>query len=124
VWSTSYTSTILAATILSDGTGASAQLAIHGNVYVPKANVVLAATNQGTAKLRGGLVAASVALQSAGTNVEDISTDTGTGERQIVVTSTVNRVGTEKVVSATAVVRVANDSVRTTNIDSWVVSNP
>jgi hypothetical protein len=111
-------------TILTDGVGAQTQMAIHGNVYVPKANVVLGAPNSGTAKLRGGLVTGGVSLSSTGTNVMDVSTSTGTGERQIVITSTVNQQAPEKVVTAIAVVRVANDSARTVNIDSWVVSNP
>jgi hypothetical protein len=113
----------------SGGQANGSQLVIHGNIYAPEQCVVSGVTGNGAMlNLRGGIVAGSLELRSSASvsNGGSITTGTGSGsgQRRVVITATSAASTDNKQIRATAVVAIANDTARTTNVMSWVVANP
>lgn len=108
--------------IVQTAPGASAKLAVHGEVYTPRARVSLFGTSQAWATLQAGVVAAGLDLQAApGPSNFEVSTPIGAGSRTIRLVATTNSVGGEKQIRAVADVVVVNDASRTVSVTSWRV---
>ena len=109
--------------ILVVGNGNQTELAIHGNVYTPTGYVQVRATNASRAELQGGVVAAQVDIRaSAGISNLNIATNSGPGQRTIVVTATSGGSG-EKPITASAVLTIGNDANKTLMVVSWRLIN-
>jgi hypothetical protein len=111
------------------GQATGSQLVVHGNVYGPDACIVSGVTGNGAMlELRGGVVAGALELRSSASvaNGGSITTGTGSGSgrRRVVITATSAASTNSKQIRATAVVSIANDTARTTNVMSWVIANP
>jgi hypothetical protein len=112
--------------ILRVATGTGPEIALHGNTWVPESKVEIFATNMSRANMRGGIVAGWLdlaATSSLGPEALAISTSSGTGQRRMVLTSTVTKIPPEKDLFARAVVDIVNDSKHTANVVSWFVEN-
>lgn len=108
----------------SNASGNPGHTAVHGLIYVPEGSVSLSATNTNQAESTGGLVAWDVSLQaSSSASGLVVSVQTNPTIRTTTLTSSVSEGG--KLVTATAVVEVANDgATKTVVVDSWTVNNP
>ena len=110
--------------VITVGSGNQPQLAIHGLVYTPSANVDFKVTNDSYAMLTSGIVTGRLKLQASGSALANgtpsITINNGTITRKAVITSTAEGVtdGGRDIV-ATAVVNITNDVNRTVSIDSW-----
>jgi hypothetical protein len=112
--------------ILRVSTGTGPEIALHGNTWVPESKVEMFATNTSRANMRGGIVAGWLdlaATSSLGPEALAISASSGTGQRRMVLTSTVTKIPPEKDLFARAVVDIVNDSKHTANVVSWFVAN-
>lgn len=118
--------------LMTGSTGGSglrrAEISIHGPVHAPTGIISIeATTDSARAKYIGGIVAGEFRLQASGSTPPgalEISVRTSAGERTVLLTSTVDQRPGEKPISARALLTVANDANRTTNIQSWTVNNP
>jgi hypothetical protein len=113
----------------SGGQANGSQLVVHGNIYAPDRCIVSGVTGTGAMlMLRGGVVAGTLELRSSASvsNGGSLSSGAGasSGQRTVVLTATSAATANSKQIRATAVVSIANDANRTTNIASWVVANP
>jgi hypothetical protein len=110
--------------VLAMAFGSSAQLAVHGMVYVPTGTVDLFASTS-VADLLGGLECSALKIgQSAsGSSGRVISAQAGPQPRYVVITATA-QVPAEPGVTSTAVVAIGNDPARTVTIHSWITANP
>ena len=122
-WGPTETSHPAGGTLASTSAGSRTDVVLHGLVYAPEARVSFLGTNQSTASLTGGVVAAGLDLQSApGSGGLSVSNRVGPGNRTIRIEAATNRVGSEKDLRAIADVLVTNDAARTLTVTSWRVN--
>ena len=109
--------------VVSTVADARTELALHGAAYLPFARVSLLGTNQSVASLSGGVVAASLDLQSnPAADHLVISNRSGAGNRTIRIEATTNSAPGEKDLRAIADVLVTNDAARSLTVTSWRVN--
>lgn len=110
--------------VLSEESGNTPALVIHGGVYTPNAWVDFDATNGARAWLLGGAVVGKIAIrQQATIDGSLVSITTGIGERVIKLRSVVDTgIGSDRRLVATAIIKIKNDANRTLTIQSWRTS--
>lgn len=118
--------------LVTSRNGAKTELVVHGLVYGPDAGVQLSAANGGTVQLRGGVVTRRLEIWTpasngpGGVSLPEIGGGVapGTGRTVEITASAQPSDADEKTVSATAVVRIANDPGRAVSVLEWQVVNP
>ncbi|HVA99818.1 MAG TPA: hypothetical protein VNE42_00950 [Acidimicrobiales bacterium] len=107
---------------LAVGNGANVAAVIHGAVYAPSGSAVLFATNNSQAVTFGGIDAWDVTLKSSASAFGLITSIAITpGQRALSISASAT-LSSGRVITATAVVQIANDAARTATIDSWQVN--
>ena len=101
-----------------------AELIVHGHIYSPTSRVSAYGATGATVSLLGGVVAAGLDLQANPlSGASNVSVKTNAGKRTVTLVATTDRIGSEKDISTTATIDIANDAVRTTTVQSWTVRN-